>query len=114
MTEALAVLCACPDEATANRIAQELVRSRLAACVSRLSGVRSTYRWEGEVRDEPEVLLLIKTTKSRYEELEMRLEALHPYEVPEIIALHVPAGAAPYLAWLAEETRPTAAMQQSP
>ena len=103
--EALVVLCACPDESVADRIARELVGERLAACVNRLPGVRSVYRWKGALQDEPEVLLAIKTTRSRYEELEMRLKALHPYEVPEIIALPVLAGAAPYLAWLAEETR---------
>ncbi len=103
--EALVVLCTCPDEDTAERIARELVEARLAACVNRLSGVRSTYRWKDALRDEPEVLLAIKTVRSRYQELEMRLKALHPYEVPEIIALPVLAGAAPYLAWLADETR---------
>ena len=111
---ALVVLCACPDEGTAERIARELVGARLAACVNRLAGVRSTYRWNGALQDEPEVLLAIKTVKSCYEELEMRLKALHPYEVPEIIALPVLAGAAPYLAWLAEETRPVADTRNSP
>lgn len=103
--EALVILCACPDEATADRIARELVGARLAACVNRLPGVRSTFRWKGALQNEPEVLLAIKTVRSRYQELEMRLKALHPYEVPEIIALPVLAGAAAYLAWLAEETR---------
>jgi periplasmic divalent cation tolerance protein len=105
MPEALVVLCACPDETVADRIARELVEAGLAACVNRLPGIRSVYRWKGALQDEPEVLLTIKTVGSRYEELEMRLKALHPYEVPEIIALPVLAGAAPYLAWLAEETR---------
>ena len=103
--EALVILCTCPDEGTAERIARELVGARLAACVNQLGGVRSTYRWKGVLQSEPEVLLAIKTVRSRYPELEMRLKALHPYEVPEIIALPVLAGAAPYLAWLAEETR---------
>jgi len=102
---ALVVLCACPDESVADRIARALVGARLAACVNRLPGMRSVFRWKGALQDEPEVLLAIKTVRSRYEELEMRLKALHPYEVPEIIALPVLAGAAPYLAWLAEETR---------
>ncbi|MGH8259375.1 MAG: divalent-cation tolerance protein CutA [Steroidobacteraceae bacterium] len=105
MTEALAVLCACPDEPTADRIARVLVTEGLAACVNRLSGVRSIYRWKGAIQDEPEALLLIKTTITRYQALELRLKALHPYEVPEIIALPVRAGAESYLAWLAEETR---------
>lgn len=102
----LVVLCSCPDEATADRIARELVSGRLAACITRLDGVRSIYRWKGAVQDEPEALLVIKTTRLRYEALEMRLKALHPYEVPEIIAIPVQAGAAEYLSWLAEETQP--------
>jgi len=104
--EPIVVLSTCPDEATAERIARELVGSGLAACVNRLPGVHSTYRWQGQVRDEPEVLLTIKTTAARYAELEMRLKALHPYEVPEIIALPVRAGLASYLAWIAAATAP--------
>lgn len=113
-SQALVVLCSCPDEAVADRISRELVTAQLAACVNRLPGMRSVYRWKGVLQDEPEVLLAIKTVRSRYEELEMRLKALHPYEVPEIIAIPVLAGAAPYLAWLAQETRPAAATRNSP
>ncbi len=104
MTDGLVVLCTCPDDPTADRIARELVSGALAACVSR-GAFRSTYRWRGTLHDEPEVLLIIKTVRSRYEALEMRLKALHPYEVPEIIALPIAAGSEPYLAWIAEETR---------
>lgn len=105
MTDGLVVLCACPDEPTAERIAREVVSSGLAACVNRLGQVRSTYRWKGTLQDEPEVLLVIKTVKARYEALEMRLKALHPYEVPEIIAVPILAGSEGYLAWMAAETR---------
>ena len=105
LPEALVVLCACPDGSVANRIARELVGARLAACVNQLPGMRSVYGWKGALVDEPEVLLAIKTVRTRYQELEMRLKALHPYEVPEIIAIPVLAGAAPYLAWLTEQTR---------
>ncbi len=98
--DAILVLTACPDEATAARIARDLVESGLAACVSRLPGVHSTYRWEGRVQDEPEVLLIIKTLATRFETLEMRLKSLHPYQVPEIIALPVVKGSSEYLAWL--------------
>ena len=98
------VLCACPDEPTAARIAQDLVNQRLAACVNRLSSVRSTYSWEGRIQEEPEVVLTIKTTRERYDALEVRLRALHPYEVPEIIALPVVAGSPSYLNWIAGET----------
>lgn len=99
-SDAILVLTACPDEATAARIARDLVESGLAACVSRLPGAHSTYRWEGRLQDEPEVLLLIKTLATRFETLEMRLKSLHPYEVPEIIALPVVNGSPEYLAWL--------------
>ena len=104
-SEAIVVICACPDEPTAARIAQELVNQRLAACVNRLSSVRSTYSWQGRIQEEPEVVLTIKTTRERYEALEVRLRALHPYEVPEIIALPVVAGSASYLNWIASETQ---------
>jgi periplasmic divalent cation tolerance protein len=97
---AIVVFCTCPDEVTAARIARELVESGVAACVNRLPGVRSTFRWEDKTQDEPEVLLLIKTMSDRYGELEQRLVALHPYEVPEIIAVPVSSGAPSYLSWL--------------
>ena len=106
-TDAIVVLCSCPDEPTAERIARELVAAHLGACVQRLPGVRSVYRWEGLLQDEPEVLLLIKTTKSLYQALEMRLKALHPYDVPEIIALPVVAGSGEYLGWIAAESNAT-------
>jgi periplasmic divalent cation tolerance protein len=101
--ETLVVLCACPDEETAKRIAEALVGEHLAACVNRMAGVRSTYRWQDRVQDEPEVLLLIKTVRRRFEALELRLKALHPYDLPEIIALPATAGSAEYLAWIATE-----------
>lgn len=99
--EHIVVLCTCPDEATAQRIASNLVESELAACVNRMAAVRSTYRWQGRVEDEPEVLLLIKTLAARYSEVEERIKTLHPYEVPEIIALPIVRGSAGYLGWLA-------------
>lgn len=98
--EAIVVLTTCPDEATASRIARDLVESGLAACVSRSGPVHSTYRWQGAIQDEPEVLLVIKSLSTRYPELEMRLKSIHPYQVPEIIALPVTAGSADYLTWL--------------
>jgi periplasmic divalent cation tolerance protein len=94
------ILTTCPDEAVASRIARELVESGLAACVSRVGPVHSTYRWQGTIQDEPEVLLVIKSLTTRYPELQMRLKSLHPYEVPEIIALPVTSGSADYLSWL--------------
>ena len=100
------VLCTCPDEAAADRIAGALVEERLAACVNRLAGVVSTYRWEGEVRRGSESLLLIKTTVERFAALRERIVALHPYELPEVIAVDVVRGLPSYLDWIAAETRP--------
>jgi periplasmic divalent cation tolerance protein len=96
----IVVLTTCPDEATASRIARVLVESGLAGCVTRVGPVHSTYRWQEAIHDEPEVLLVVKTVTTRYSELEMRLKSLHPYEVPEIIALAVSSGSAEYLSWL--------------
>lgn len=94
------VLCTFPDVEKARGIAAELVERRLAACVNLLPGVESIYRWEGKVERAGEVLAVIKTT--RYPELEVALKELHPYEVPEILALPVAAGLAGYLKWLGE------------
>ena len=99
----LLALTTAPDGETAGRIARALVEERLAACVNRLPGVASTYRWRGMLQEDAEVLLLIKTTRARLPALEARLGELHPYEVPELIALDVAAGLAPYLAWVESE-----------
>ena len=97
---ALVVLCTFPDVEQAREIAAALVERRLAACVNLLPGVESIYCWEGKVERAGEVLGVIKTT--RYPELEAALKELHPYEVPEILALPVAAGLAGYLKWLGE------------
>ena len=101
---AVLVLCTCPNEETAERIATALVGERLAACVSRLPGVRSTYRWKGTLQRDDEVLLLIKSTRARYDALRDCIVSLHPYELPEVIAVDVALGLHPYLAWIASET----------
>lgn len=100
----LLCLSTCPDAETAARIARALVEERLAACVNRLPGVQSTYRWHGEIHDDAEVLLLIKTTRERLGALRERLAELHPYEVPELIAFEIAGGLPAYLEWLADET----------
>ena len=105
LPEPIVILTTCPDEAVAARIGRALVESGLAACVTRVGPVHSTYRWQGAVQDEPEVLLVIKTVKTRYPELEMRLKSLHPYEVPEVIVLPIQSGSPDYLAWLQEAVR---------
>ena len=101
MTDVRVVLVTCPHAEAAAGLARTLVEERLAACGNILPGLRSIYRWEGEVQDEPEVLLLLKTTAARFEALRERVVALHPYEVPEVLSLAVDAGHAPYLAWVA-------------
>lgn len=85
------------------RIAAALVDERLAACVNRLSGVRSTYRWKGEVERADEELLIIKTSRDLFERLKQRVAELHSYSVPEIIALPILEGSESYLNWLHEE-----------
>jgi periplasmic divalent cation tolerance protein len=101
---AIVVFCTCPDASTALDIARVLVTEGLAACVNRLPAVSSVYEWQGQVCEASEQLLLIKTTPARYEALEMRLKALHPYEIPEIIAIPVVAWSSQYLTWLATAT----------
>ena len=92
--------CTCPDPASAARLAEALVEERLAACVNRLPGVSSTYRWEGKLATDVEALLLIKTTAARFEALKARLLELHPYELPELIAVPVERGHEAYLDWV--------------
>lgn len=104
MSDALLVLTTCPDEATASALSRSLVEAGLAACVSRLPLTASVYRWRGAMVEEAEVLLLVKTTRARWPELAARLPSLHPYEVPELLALPVAEGLPAYLAWLAGAT----------
>jgi periplasmic divalent cation tolerance protein len=98
----LVVLCTCPDLASAERIAETLVGERLAACVNILPGLTSIYRWENQTQRDTELLLLIKTQQTVYSRLEARIRELHPYQIPEIIALPIQAGSAAYLDWIAD------------
>ena len=100
----LIILCTCPDRTTAERIAETVVSERLAACVNIAPGLTSIYRWEGQIQREAELLLLIKTRQEIYSLLEARIRELHPYQVPEIIALPIQAGSAAYLDWIADST----------
>ena len=104
--DALLVLTNLPDRAAAERLAEALVAQRLAACISILSPCRSVYRWQGTVQREEEHPLLIKTTASRYGELERAIRDQHPYELPEIIAVPLAGGLPAYLAWVAAEVQP--------
>jgi len=98
--EVLLAFCTCPDEKTAAGIAEALVAERLAACVNRLPGLTSVYLWRDKVERDAEALLLIKTTDARFEALRARLCALHPYELPKIIAIPVTKGLPAYLQWV--------------
>lgn len=102
--ETLLVLTNLPDEETARRLADRLVGGRLAACVNILAPCRSVYRWEGRIEDAAEVPVLIKTTAARYAELEAAIRELHPYELPEIVAVPIALGLPGYLSWVAAET----------
>jgi len=102
--ELVLVLCTVPDEATAQNLAKGLVEERLAACVNAIPGLTSVYRWQGKVEIDSEVQLLIKTRRGRFDELAKWLEANHPYDVPEIIALAAEQVSDSYLAWAVEQT----------
>jgi len=102
--ETLIVITNCPDEETANAIALAVVEEQLAACVNILPRVQSIYRWQGSVESAAEIPLLIKATTRNYPALEARIKSLHPYDVPEIIALPIARGLPAYLNWVAAET----------
>jgi len=104
VTEFILVLTTVPEEKTGQEIGRVLVEDRLAACVTISSTARSVYRWEGKLCTEPEYVLLIKTKAALFRRLEARIKKIHPYKVPEIIALSIEKGSADYLGWLDEET----------
>lgn len=97
--DCVVVMCTAPA-AAAPEIARRVVEERLCACVNIVPSVRSFFRWEGEVEEAEESLLVAKTAASTFDALRDRLHALHPYDVPEVIALDVSAGSPAYLAWL--------------
>jgi periplasmic divalent cation tolerance protein len=105
MSEFIVVLVTCGSEEEALKIANSLVEERVAACVNLVSPVRSIYRWEGKIWDEKEWILIVKTQKERFGELERAVKSLHSYSVPEIIGLPIVEGSSPYLEWLKEMTQ---------
>jgi periplasmic divalent cation tolerance protein len=104
MDDAIIVLTNMPDRDAALKLARELVAKRLVACVNVLAGCTSVYRWKGEVEEAGEVPVLIKTRAGRYDEVEAEIRRLHPYELPEIVAVPVTRGLDEYLEWVNGET----------
>ena len=105
--ENLVVFVTAPEGEAAVELARQVVGQQLAACVNLVPALRSIYFWEGAVQDNAEQLLIIKTTGARYPALEARIKELHPYTVPEIIALPIVRGQPDYLQWLQDNCRET-------
>ena len=99
-TDHLIVFCTVPDQSTALSISKTLVTEQLAACCNILPGVRSVYMWDGQLCDDTELLLVIKTRQSAYQDLEKRVVELHPYDVPEVLAITINSGFKQYLKWM--------------
>src|SRR4026208_1480329 len=104
-SDAIIVFMTASNGEEAARLADMLVGAHLAACVQILPEMESVYRWQGKIERAAEILLLAKTTRSKFEELEREVRALHSYETPEIIALPIVAGSTPYLEWLTESVK---------
>ncbi|GBE06879.1 MAG TPA: divalent-cation tolerance protein CutA [Nitrospirae bacterium] len=103
-TENIIVYITAPNDEEAAKIAKALVEARLAACVNIVKNIRSIYRWQGKIEDDPEVLMIVKTRTGLFEALAAKVRKLHSYEVPEIIALPVVKGSEAYLNWLKDAT----------
>ena len=99
----LVCFCTCPDRPVADRLAEALVGEGLAACVNVVPGLHSVYRWQGAIERSDETLLLIKTTQAGLPALSARIVELHPYELPEVVAVEVAGGLSAYLDWVAEQ-----------
>ncbi len=107
------VLVTASAQAEARAIARTLVEEKLAACVS-MTAIESIYSWQGQLQQEPEWQLVIKTDLANYKTLEARIQQLHSYDVPEIIAIPILAGSQPYLAWIAEQAQASLVGEQPP
>ena len=105
MSDPIVVLVTCSSEEEALKIGNALVEAHVAACVNLVAPIRSIYRWEGKIWDEKECLLIIKTQKQRFEELQKKVKSLHSYSVPEIISLPITEGSSAYLNWIRENTK---------
>ena len=105
VTDKIVVLSTCATEADARRIAKHLVKRRLAACVNIMPGVTSVYRWQGAVESAGEWMLVIKSRRDLLPQIEQEFAKVHPYEVPELVALPIEDGGKAYLGWLAGELK---------
>jgi periplasmic divalent cation tolerance protein len=103
MTDKIVVLSTCASAEEAERLARRVIDDRLAACVNVLSPVRSFYRWKGAIEDSAEWLLIIKSTRDKFDVLRAALESAHTYEVPEVIAIPIVEGSPSYLDWIERE-----------
>jgi periplasmic divalent cation tolerance protein len=106
MTDKIVILSTCASEEEAEKLARELVESRLAACVNIIPRMRSVYRWKGEVESAEESLLVIKSSRPLFDALRALLDKQHSYEVPEAIALQIVQGSENYLNWMAASLKP--------
>ncbi|QRX84898.1 divalent-cation tolerance protein CutA [Glaciimonas sp. PAMC28666] len=105
MPEVILIMTTMPNLADADALAQQLVERKLAACVNILPGVRSVYLWQGVLERSDEVAMMIKTTTERYSELEEFIRSVHPYALPEIIAIPLAGGLPAYLEWIGAATQ---------
>ena len=105
MTDNIIVCSTCPNTDVGNKIAATLVKESLAACVNIVPGIQSVYQWQGEIHTDNECLLLIKTRADLYKDLETRVVELHPYELPEVVAVSMVQGLETYLDWISKTTR---------
>ncbi len=103
----LLLLTTCPNETTAQQLAHNLVKNELVACINLLPQVRSIFKWQGQVVEENEILLLMKTRQECYTAVEAMLQAQHPYEIPELIALSIEQGLPDYLQWIDKTVKKT-------
>jgi periplasmic divalent cation tolerance protein len=99
------VYCTCPDDDTAQQLAELVVGKQLAACVNIITGIQSVFAWQGKIETDDEALLLIKTTDAAFEELQTTLQEQHPYELPEIVAVSISGGLPGYLDWINQSVR---------
>ena len=103
--EYLLVICTFPSAEEARQIGTQLIELQAAACVNLVPAIESIYQWKGAIKNGEETLALIKTTVNNYPELQARIQELHPYDVPEIIAVPIDRGSPAYLAWISDVTR---------